>query len=104
MSNRFRSSYRRLDEILAAVLGVGLVLVALIPAARGSAAVGWLPMWLVGMPAVAWWALHGFALPQPSPAGVVQTMARAPSPTFIRVAPQARRVSVARRIAVRHAA
>jgi len=45
------------------VLG-GLVLVLLLPAARGhSDWLGWIPMWLVGMPAVAWWSLHRFALP-----------------------------------------
>jgi hypothetical protein len=27
---------------------------------------GWLPMWLVGMPLVAWWALLRFPLPRPS--------------------------------------
>ena len=37
-----------------ALAGVALVLVW--PAARGSNAwLGWLPMWLVGMPLVAWW-------------------------------------------------
>ncbi len=40
-----------------ALAGVALVLVW--PAARGSSAwLGWLPMWLVGMPLVAWWARH----------------------------------------------
>lgn len=62
MPNEARLSV--LDEILCAALGAGLVLVALWPSARGMSAVGWLPMWLVGMPAVAWWALHGFALPR----------------------------------------
>lgn len=34
----------------------GLALVLVWPAARGSNAwLGWLPMWLVGMPLVAWW-------------------------------------------------
>lgn len=46
-----------------AVLG-GLVLVMLLPAARGQSEwLGWLPMWLVGMPAVGWWSLHRFRLP-----------------------------------------
>jgi hypothetical protein len=42
----------------------GLALVMVWPAARGhSEWLGWLPMWLVGMPCVAWWALYGFRLP-----------------------------------------
>ncbi|OBU67909.1 hypothetical protein A9K58_08045 [Stenotrophomonas maltophilia] len=46
-----------------ALAGVALVLVW--PAARGSSAwLGWLPMWLVGMPLAAWWALLRFPLPR----------------------------------------
>ncbi|MBH1434085.1 hypothetical protein I5U42_22575 [Stenotrophomonas maltophilia] len=46
-----------------ALAGVALVLVW--PAARGSNAwLGWLPMWLVGMPLVSWWALLRFPLPR----------------------------------------
>ena len=42
----------------------GLALVLLLPAARGhSDWLGWMPLWLVGMPAVAWWSLHRFTLP-----------------------------------------
>ncbi|PJL60095.1 hypothetical protein [Stenotrophomonas maltophilia] len=42
----------------------GLALVLVWPAARGSSAwLGWLPMWLVGMPFAAWWALLRFPLP-----------------------------------------
>ncbi|WP_460830614.1 hypothetical protein [Lysobacter humi (ex Lee et al. 2017)] len=52
-----------LDEVLCTTLATGLVLVALLPSAREVTAIGWLPMWLVGMPAVAWWALRGFPLP-----------------------------------------
>ena len=62
-----RTPRHPLDEILCTALAVGLVLVALLPAARGMSAVGWLPMWLVGMPAVAWWALHRFGV-SPRPA------------------------------------
>lgn len=61
MSNDARSL---LDEILCTVLVAGALLVLLLPAARGTAAIGWLPLWLVGMPAVAWWALRGFPLPR----------------------------------------
>ena len=39
----------------------GLALVLVWPAARGNSTwLGWLPMWLVGMPLVAWWALLRF--------------------------------------------
>jgi predicted MFS family arabinose efflux permease len=42
----------------------GLALVLLLPVARGhSDWLGWMPLWLVGMPAVAWWSLHRFRLP-----------------------------------------
>lgn len=46
----------------AALAGLALVLVW--PAARGhSQWIGWLPLWLVGMPLSAWWALYRFRLP-----------------------------------------
>ena len=42
----------------------GLMLVLLLPAARGQSEwLGWMPLWLVGMPLVAWWSLHRFRLP-----------------------------------------
>ena len=54
----------QLERGLRLALATGLVLVALLPIARGSSDwLGWLPMWLVGMPAIALWALHGFRLP-----------------------------------------
>lgn len=54
----------RLDEALKLFLAVGAVVVLLLPGARGSvASIGWLPMWLLGMPLVALWALRGFRLP-----------------------------------------
>lgn len=43
----------------------GLALVMVWPAARGSSAwFGWMPLWLVGMPLAAWWALLRFPLPR----------------------------------------
>ncbi|MNK21659.1 hypothetical protein D3C87_399220 [compost metagenome] len=43
----------------------GLALVLVWPAARGSSQwLGWLPLWLVGMPWLAWWSLYRFRLPQ----------------------------------------
>lgn len=54
-----------LDAALRYAIAIGAVLVVLLPAARGMhAAIGWLPLWLLAMPLVAWWALHGFPLPR----------------------------------------
>ncbi|WP_293979983.1 hypothetical protein [Stenotrophomonas sp.] len=67
MSSSPRSADRPDPRVLrcvrqAALAGVALVLVW--PAARGhSEWIGWLPMWLVGMPLMAWWSLHRFRLP-----------------------------------------
>ncbi|HVJ37073.1 MAG TPA: hypothetical protein VM687_04635 [Stenotrophomonas sp.] len=63
----------------------GLALVLVWPAARGySAWLGWLPLWLLGMPMTAWWALYRFRLPSPG-RWLQATFARS------RRAPQARR-------------
>jgi hypothetical protein len=54
----------RLERALRALLVAGLALVLLLPAARGhNDWLGWMPLWLVGMPAMAWWSLHRFRLP-----------------------------------------
>ena len=54
----------RLEEMLRAAVAVGGVLGLLWPGARDThAAIGWLPLWLFGMPLVAWWAAHGFGFP-----------------------------------------
>ena len=53
-----------LDAILRQAVILGTLAVLLIPAARGSSDwLGWLPLWLVGMPLAAWWSLRGFPLP-----------------------------------------
>ena len=45
-----------------ALAGVALALVW--PAARGTNEwLGWLPLWLVAMPCLAWWSLYRFRLP-----------------------------------------
>lgn len=89
-----------LDELLCTALAVGLVLVALVPAARGMGALGWWPMWLVGMPAVAWWASHGFLVPKRRAADAGTAGARPR-----RLGPQASRSTrVARRARLRAAA
>jgi hypothetical protein len=90
MSTDPRKPLSVLDEILCTATAVGLVLVALLPAARGMASIGWLPMWLVAMPALAWWALHGFALPART-GGVAVVPHRAAA--MRRAMPQARRAT-----------
>ncbi|QNP39664.1 hypothetical protein [Lysobacter solisilvae (ex Woo and Kim 2020)] len=76
----------RLEAALRYVLAIGLTLVVLLPGARGfSATLGWLPLWLLVMPAVAWWALRGFPLPgRAAPNRAAERRAR-------RSGPQARR-------------
>lgn len=55
----------RLARTLARLASLGLLLVLAWPAARGhSAWLGWLPLWLAGMPAIALWALHRFPTPR----------------------------------------
>jgi hypothetical protein len=82
----------RLERALRRIVLLGLLAVLAVPAARGSSALlGWLPLWLLGMPLSAWWALHRFALPRwPRPVAV---------PRRRRMQPQARRRSPALRTA-----
>ncbi|GAB3063996.1 hypothetical protein [Stenotrophomonas tumulicola] len=43
----------------------GLAVVLVWPAARGhSEWLGWLPLWLLGMPLAAWWSLLRFPFPR----------------------------------------
>jgi hypothetical protein len=69
---------RRLRVLLWRLLWLGATTVLLLPAARGhSEWLGWLPLWLVGMPATALWALHRFRLPRlPMPAASARTLRR----------------------------
>lgn len=84
-----------LDRMLRRAVLTGLALVLLVPLARASTdALGWLPLWLVGMPAVAWWALHRFRLP---------AAARRLRPAVRRRLPQARRLRARRAGVVRAA-
>ena len=54
-----------LDATLRQAVILGTVAVLLVPAARGSSDwLGWLPLWLVGMPLAAWWSLRRFPLPE----------------------------------------
>ena len=62
----------QLDAVLRHAVILGTLAILFIPAARGGTQwLGWLPLWLVGMPLAAWWSLRGFPLPQ-------MTMARMP--------------------------
>jgi hypothetical protein len=52
----------RLEAVLRYAVAIGAVLVVLLPDARGSSELmGWLPLWLLGMPSVAWWVVHRFS-------------------------------------------
>jgi len=79
----------RLEDTLKYALAIGAALVLLLPGARGfSETLGWLPLWLVGMPAAALWALKGL----PLPGHAVKEMAEVPSLCRRRRSgPQARR-------------
>ena len=55
----------QLDAVLRHAVILGTLAILFIPAARGSTQwLGWLPLWLLGMPLAAWWSLRGFPLPQ----------------------------------------
>jgi hypothetical protein len=78
----------RLEDTLKYALAIGGVLVLLLPGARGfSETLGWLPLWLLGMPAAALWALTGF----PLPGRAAQEIVAAPVWRRRRSGPQARR-------------
>ena len=54
-----------LDVLLRRAVTLGTLAVLLIPAARGHHEwLGWLPLWLLGMPLAAWWSVSGFPLPR----------------------------------------
>ncbi|QIK81027.1 hypothetical protein G7069_05095 [Lysobacter sp. HDW10] len=63
----------------------GFILVVAVPQVRVTTDwLGYLPMWLVGMPAVMLWALHGFAVPK-APAPYVSAFGhRAPQAVRVR--------------------
>ena len=53
-----------LDVLLRRAVTRGTLAELLLPAARGHHDwLGWLPLWLVGMPLSAWWSLRGFPVP-----------------------------------------
>ena len=56
----------RLEQFVRVAMLLAVALVMLLPAARAySPMLGWVPLWLLGMPAVAWWSLYRFRLPAP---------------------------------------
>ena len=56
---------QELDACLRFCVMLGALAVVLLPAARGhSVFLGWLPLWLLVMPLVAWWSLRGWPLPK----------------------------------------
>ena len=60
-----QATHHTLERLLQHVVILGSLAVLLIPAVRGSSAlIGWLPLWLMGMPLVAWWSLRRFPLPR----------------------------------------
>ena len=79
-----------LEDALRLLVALGLTLVVLLPAARGfDPRLGWLPLWLVAMPAASWCALHRFGLPLWQRNGGADAAAR----VLPRRRPQARRRS-----------
>ncbi|UKE47672.1 hypothetical protein [Xanthomonas cerealis] len=63
-SRRAHAPHPGLRRLVRQALLAGLALVVVWPAARGySEWLGWRPLWLLGMPLSAWWALHRFPLP-----------------------------------------
>lgn len=69
----------RLSMLLRRAALAGLVAVLALPAARGySAWLGWMPLWLLGMPLAALWALHGFRLPRRAAAAMLARRRRRP--------------------------
>ena len=67
------------------ILVFGAILVVAVPQARITTDwLGYLPMWLVGMPAVMLWALHGFAVPSGLLQAIVGPGHRAPQAVRVR--------------------
>lgn len=62
---RLREADPRLDAWLRRSVYLGAALIVLLPIAREyNAWIGVTPLWLLGLPASAWWALHRFRLPR----------------------------------------
>lgn len=58
-----------LERLMRHVVALAAITVMVVPLARSSSEwFGALPLWLVGMPLLSWWALHRFRLPRRAPA------------------------------------
>ena len=54
----------RLEQLLRRTVLLAAAIVVCAPGARGDSVwFGALPLWLLGMPLLSWWALHRFRLP-----------------------------------------
>lgn len=81
---------RRTVALLRRILMAGIASVLLLPAARGYGDwLGWLPLWLVGMPLSALWAAHALHMLRRAPVAASGTARRR------RHRPQARRRTAA---------
>lgn len=95
---RSEASPTVVDDILRYAIAIGATLVLLLPAARGHhETLGWLPLWLLGMPLSAWGALRWVrrAAHDVAPA-TVAIRREADAPPRRRTGPQARRRASAR--------
>ncbi|MDG2527052.1 hypothetical protein P6166_16995 [Stenotrophomonas sp. HITSZ_GD] len=91
VSSKMQAPDPRVLRVVRQVALAGLALVLVWPAARGhSQWLGWGPLWLLGMPMTAWWALYRFRLPR-------WRAARTGTGRVARRGPQARRRAATRR-------
>ncbi len=83
----------RLERLLRQTILLSTLLVLAVPMARGDSLwFGPLPLWLLGMPLVSWWALHRFRLPLPAQLRVASPGRRRRGAVQARRRPDARRV------------
>ena len=82
----------RLKRLLRQTILVSTLLVLAVPMARGDSEwFGPLPLWLLGMPLVSWWALHRFRLPRTTPSMPMRSVRRRRGAVQARRRPDARK-------------
>ena len=82
----------RLERLLRQTILLSTLLVLAVPMARGDSVwFGPLPLWLLGMPLVSWWALHRFRLPLRAQPRLVSASRRRRGAVQARRRPDARR-------------
>lgn len=82
----------RLERLVRQTVLLSTLLVLAVPMARGhSAWFGPLPLWLLGMPLLSWWALHRFRLPRPAQPRVMRSGRRRRGAAQARRRPDGRR-------------